>query len=124
LHILVILSSVFRQRIGNGKIHRTPTPQGLRKIKVIRLEAFLSLKALFNKCKCFNSKERHYQPRSVRIRKDETDVVARSCVNEYEPSNMINAYDSPLWQWRRVVQWHRYINDPYENITKGHMITE
>ena len=39
----------------------------LRKIKVIRLEAFLSLKALFNKCKCLNSKERLYRRIPVRM---------------------------------------------------------
>ena len=108
--------------VGNGKIHRTPTPQGLRKIKVIRLEAFLSLKALFNKCKCFNSKERLHRLRSVKVRKDELGVIAKNCVNEYEPSKMVNVYDSPLWQWRRVAQWHRYINDPCE-YESGHIVT-
>jgi len=41
---------------------------------------------------------------------------------EYEPSNIDTAYDSLRWRWRRVTQWHRYINDTIENI-KGHMIT-
>ena len=107
---------------GNGKTHRTPTPQGLRKIKVIRLEAFLSLKALFNKCKCFNSKERLYRLKAVKVRKNEPDIVAQNYVNEYEPSNAINVYDSSPWQWRRVAQWHRYINDSYEN-NSGHIVT-
>jgi hypothetical protein len=84
----------------------------------------LSLKALFNKCKCFDSKARLRRLRSVKVRKDVLGIVAQNCVNEYEPSKMVNVYDSPLWRWRRVAQWHRYINDPYENIIKGHIITE
>ncbi len=109
-------------KYGNGKIDRTPTPQGLRKIKVIRFEAFLSLKALFNKCKCFNSKERLCRLRSVKVRKDVLGVVAKNRVNEYEPSKMVNAYDSSLWRWRRVAQWHRYITDSCE-YKSGHMVT-
>ena len=108
---------------GNGKIHRTPTPQGLRKIKVIRLEAFLSLKELFNKCKCFNSKERLRRLRSVKVRKDMPVDDAKNYVNEYEPSNAINVYDSSLWRWRRANDWHRYINDPVDKL-KGHSIIE
>jgi len=49
-------------------------------------------------------------------------TIQQHYVYEYEPSNIINAYDSPLWQWRRVNEWHRYLNDPIEKI-KGHMIT-
>ena len=82
----------------------------------------MSLKALFNKCKCFNSKERLRRLRSVKVRKDELGVIAKNYVNEYEPSQMVNVYDSPLWRWRRVAQWHRYINNPCENIS-GHMVT-
>jgi len=47
----------------------------------------------------------------------------QNCTYDYEPSNAIYVHDSPLWQWRRVAQWDRYINDPYENIKSGHMIT-
>ncbi|MFA4981795.1 MAG: hypothetical protein WC592_04930 [Candidatus Omnitrophota bacterium] len=43
-------------------------------------------------------------------------------VYEYEPSNAIYVGDSSPWQWRRVNEWHRYLNDPVEKI-KGHMIT-
>jgi hypothetical protein len=107
---------------GNGKIHRTPTPQGLKKIKVIRLEAFLSLKALFNKCKCFNSKERLHRIKAVKVSKDMSVCCAKNYVNEYEPSNAINVYDSSPWQWRRVAQWHRDINDTCE-YKSGHMVT-
>jgi hypothetical protein len=31
-------------------------------------------------------------------------------------------HESSPWRWRRVVEWHRYINDPYEN-KNGHMLT-
>jgi hypothetical protein len=94
----------------------------LKKIKVIGLEAFLSLKALFNKCKCFNSKEQLRRLRTVKVRKDVLGVVVQNCVNEYEPSKMVNVYDSPPWQWRRVIQWDKYLNDPVDN-RKGHMVT-
>ncbi len=41
---------------------------------------------------------------------------------EYKPRNIISTRNSLLWRWRRVYEWHLYINDPIEN-TKGHMIT-
>ncbi len=82
----------------------------------------MSLKALFNKCKCFNSKERLHRLKAVKVLKNETAIVAQNYVNEYEPSNAINVYDSSPWQWRRVTEWHRYINDPYEN-NSGHIVT-
>jgi hypothetical protein len=107
---------------GNGKIHRTPTPQGLRKIKVIRFEAFLLLKALFDNCKCFNSKERLHRLKAVKVRKNEPGIVAQNYVNEYEPSNAINVRDSSPWQWRRVNEWDHYMNDPVEKLS-GHMVT-
>ena len=44
-------------------------------------------------------------------------------VYEYEPSNAIHVVDSPPWRWRRVNEWHRYLDDPADKI-KGHMITE
>jgi len=40
----------------------------------------------------------------------------------YEPSNISSVYHSSFWQWRRVAEWYRYINDPMEN-KKGHIIT-
>jgi hypothetical protein len=67
---------------------------------------------LFNKCKCFNSKERLRRLKAVKVRKNEPNFVAQICVNEYEPSNAINVYDSSPWQWRRVIQWDKYVNDP------------
>lgn len=41
---------------------------------------------------------------------------------DYEPSRIDNTRNGPFWQWRRVTEWYRYINDPIENIN-GHMIT-
>jgi len=35
---------------------------------------------------------------------------------DYEPSRIQNTYESSFWQWRRVAEWFRYINDPCENI--------
>ena len=36
---------------GNGNRHRTPSPGGLRKIKIISFKAFLDLKEFFNNFK-------------------------------------------------------------------------
>ncbi|MDO8602599.1 MAG: hypothetical protein Q7O04_01980, partial [Candidatus Omnitrophota bacterium] len=41
--------------IGNGKIDRTPTPQGIRKIKRVSFEAFLRLKKLVKVFKVYDS---------------------------------------------------------------------
>ena len=82
----------------------------------------MSLKALFNKCKCFNSKERLHRLRSVKVRKDMSVGCVKNCVNEYEPSNAISVYDSLPWRWRRVNDWQRYINDPCYKLN-GHMVT-
>jgi hypothetical protein len=41
---------------------------------------------------------------------------------DYEPTNISNTRNSSFWQWRRVAEWYRYINDPIEN-KNGHMIT-
>jgi hypothetical protein len=82
----------------------------------------LSLKALFNKCKYFNSKERLHRIKTVNVSKDISIGAAKNCVNEYDPSKMVNVYDSPQWQWRRVAQWHRDINDPCD-YKIGHILT-
>ena len=104
---------------GNGKIHRTPSPVGLRKIKRISFEVFLSLKELLNNFKPrFEKKIRPYCKRQIVINKPEP--VQPAYGQPYEPTNMADAYDSLFWQWRRVAEWYRYINDPYENIN-GHM---
>jgi hypothetical protein len=49
------------------------------------------------------------------LKRENPDIAVQPhYVYEYEPSNMVYAYNSELWQWRRVVQWDRYINDPLE----------
>ena len=116
------MSSKICPKIGNGKIDRTPTPRGLRKIKRISFEVFLSLKELVNSVKVYDSiTPRGYREKSTLSRK-EPKIIIQNHAHEYKPSNMINVYDSPLWRWRRVNEWHRYINDTIENIN-GHMIT-
>jgi len=37
-------------------------------------------------------------------------------MHDYEPSRIDNTRNSSFWQWRRVKEWYRYINDPYENV--------
>ena len=107
-------------KIGNGKIHHTPHPVGLRKIKRVSLEVFLRLKEFVNSIRVITPRGN----RKKTILKLGNPVIAtQNCTYDYEPSNMIYVQDSPLWQWRRVAQWDRYINDPYENIKSGHMIT-
>ena len=58
------------------------------------------------------------------LRRKKLDIAVRHYAHEYEPSKAVNVRDSSPWRWRRVVQWDRDVNDPYENIIKGHMITE
>jgi hypothetical protein len=82
----------------------------------------LSLKALFNKCKCFNSKERLHRIKAVKVRKDMSAGDVKNCVNEYEPSNATNVRDSSPWRWRRVGEWDQYMNDPVEKLS-GHIVT-
>ena len=107
--------------IGNGKIDHTPSPVGLRKIKRISFEVFLSLKELLNNFKPRLEKKLQ-RCRKHRIAIHELEPVEPACEQSYEPTNMAHAYESLFWQWRRVAEWHRYINDPYENI-KGNMTT-
>jgi hypothetical protein len=104
---------------GNGKTHRTPSPRGLRKIKIVSLEAFLRLKELVNSIKKITP--RGNRKKSI-LRRKKPIVVKQGRVNEYEPSNAIYVRASSPWQWRRVAQWDRYINDPYEN-RSGHIVT-
>ena len=65
---------------------------------------------------------RGYRKKSILKPENPRVTVQQQYAYEYEPSNMINAYGVSLWRWRRVNEWDRYINDPYEKI-KGHMIT-
>jgi hypothetical protein len=108
---------------GNGKIDRTPTPQGLRKIKRVSLEVFLRLKAFINSLNVFDQITSRGDRKISILKRAKPVIATQNCTYDYEPSNAIYVQDSPLWQWRRVAQWHRYINDPYDNIKSGHMIT-
>ncbi len=108
---------------GNGKRHRTPLPAGLRKIKRVSFKVFLSLKNLFNSVKGYDSiTPRRYRKKLILRREKPRVTVQQHYVYEYEPSSAINVRDSQPWRWRRVNEWHRYLDDPVEKI-KGHMIT-
>ncbi len=108
--------------IGNGNRHRTPSPVGLRKIKRVSLELFLSLRALVNSFKVSDLiTPRGYQKKSKSPRKT-PDIAVRHYAHEYEPSNAINVRDSSPWKWRRVNEWDKYINDPVNKLN-GHIIT-
>jgi hypothetical protein len=109
---------------GNGKRHRTPSPAGIRKIKRVSFEVFLRLKELLYSVKVNDSITPRGNRKKSIFSRSEPDIEIRHCAHEYEPSNAINVRDSAPWQWRRVNEWHRYINDPFENIINGHMITE
>ena len=106
---------------GNGKRHCTPSPEGLRKIKRISFETFICLKELLR----FFKKRQNLKPR----RHSDKPIVVCNKKNfiepvraySYEPTQIGNAYDSVFWQWRRVIQWERYINDPLEKIKTGTM---
>ena len=106
---------------GNGKTHRTPSPTGIRKIKIASLEVFLRLKELVDNIKVITPRGNR---KKSALRRKKLDIAVRHYAHEYEPSKAVNVRDSSPWRWRRVVQWDRDVNDPYENIIKGHMITE
>jgi len=107
---------------GNGKRHRTPSPVRPRKIKRITFEAFLRIKELLAGFKQLKEKvirqPNNLIPAQVPIR-----ITAPALAHDsYEPSNISDTRNSRFWQWRRVTEWHRYINDPCEN-KSGHMLT-
>ena len=112
------MSSVFSLAFGNGKIDHTPSPVALRKIKRISFEVFLSLKEILNNFK--PRFEKNTQRCKQQIVRDEPEPVQPVYEQSYEPTDMGYAYDSLFWQWRRVIQWHQYINDPCENIKRTH----
>jgi hypothetical protein len=127
------LSSKICKVGGNGKIDRTPSPVDLRKIKRIGFKVFFYLKELFENFRARDLKfscARGPRLNVLRTRRhtpwlhlNTKQVDAHKNINSaYEPTDMARAYDSALWQWRRVAEWYRYINDPMENI-KGHMTT-
>jgi len=118
------VSREFFGYIGNGKTHRTPSPAGLRKIKRVSSELFLSLEALVNSLKVIDLiTPRGYQKKSKVLRFNKTRTAVKTTPNEYRPSKIINVFHSPLWRWRRVNEWDRYINDSVEKLN-GHIITE
>lgn len=126
--------ALFSSLFGNGKRHHTPIPLRLRKIKRISFKAFLHLKELFKNFRHVAAKPKkdskflsHKAPAindlKTRIHltrdfvsKNEPAIVTRNDTPLYEPTQMSAAINSSFWQWRRVVEWDRYINDPYENI--------
>ena len=120
-------STVFPSPLGNGKGHRTPTPLRLKKIKIVSINAFLYLKELF----------KNFRREAVKPGKDSKVLIRRAptiddlettiqlsppkkngsaIYYDYEPSRIQDTRNSSFWQWRRVSEWFRYINDPYENI--------
>jgi hypothetical protein len=114
-------------RTGNGKRDRTPTPKGLRKIKRISFKAFLYLKGLFKDFRRETLKPEkglkilsHRAPTindfENRIHLTPAKKNGNAIYYGYEPSRIQNTRDSSFWQWRRVAEWYRYINDPCENI--------
>ena len=108
---------------GNGKTHHTPSPIGLKKIKIVSLELFLRLQALVKSVKVVGLiTPRGYQKKSKVLRLNRTGAVIDTRPNEYRPSKAINVYDSSPWRWRRVSEWDRYINDPVNKLS-GHIIT-
>ena len=109
---------------GNGKIDRTPHPVGIRKIKRVSLEVFLRLKAFVKSLEVYDPITPRCNRKKSLLKREKPVLAIQNRAHEYEPSQMVNVYDSPLWQWRRVAQWHLYISDPCENIKSGHIITE
>ncbi|MDO8602455.1 MAG: hypothetical protein Q7O04_01215, partial [Candidatus Omnitrophota bacterium] len=83
---------------GNGKIDRTPTPQGIRKIKRVSFEAFLRLKKLVKVFKIYDSiVHKRYRKKSTLPHK-KPKIVVQNHARGYEPSKISNVYNSPLWQ--------------------------
>ncbi len=104
--------------------HRTPSPVGLRKIKIVNLELFLSLRALVNSFKVSALiAPRGYQKKSKVLRPGRAGAIADERPDEYRPSKIINVFHSPLWQWRMVNEWDWYINDPIDKLNE-HIITK
>ncbi|MEK6732882.1 MAG: hypothetical protein AABY55_04575 [Candidatus Omnitrophota bacterium] len=95
----------------------------MKKIKRISFETFLNLKELFKKFKQPGvTKSKRYRKEPIITTNKPAVVIQNYATGIYEPSRINDAFNSLFWQWRRVTEWHRYINDPYENIS-GHMTT-
>ena len=41
----------------------------------------------------------------------------RRYIHKHAPSNISNVSNSPYQRWRRVYEWDRYVNDPFEKQT-------
>ena len=108
---------------GNGKRDRTPLPVGLKKIKRVSSAVFLSLKELIDNTKVYASITPRGNRKKSKLTYKKPGVPIQRYTRKYEPSNIINIYNSPYQRWRRVIEWDRYINDPCEK-TNGHIITK
>jgi hypothetical protein len=130
--MIVLLSTPFFQDPGNGNRHRTPLPKKLRKIKRISFKAFLYLKGLLKDFRR-TAPSSGIRPKNLRrnaSRIDDLDAGiyptrpenSQMTIADDEPTPIHNTRHSRFWQWRRVAEWERYLNDPLEK-TKGPMIT-
>ena len=134
------MSRDLKKWYGNGKRDCIPFPKSLRKIKRISFKVFLNLKELFKNFKPKVTKAplsaKNLRPRASRsnnlrprihlarklastklkLQHKKNGVNQNSYTPVYEPSSIYQTQNSSFWQWRRVSEWYRYINDPYENI--------
>ena len=108
----------FYSKSGNGKIDRTPSPAGIRKIKRIGSKVFLSLKELVESVKVCDLITPRGNQKKLKLFSKEPEIIEQQ--HAYEPSNIASIYDSSIWRWRRVTEWHRYINDPEEKYKGTH----
>ncbi len=121
--MITLLSRHPLGRIGNGKRHCTPLPWSLRKIKRVSFNVFLGLKELVNGVKVVDLITPRGNQKKSKLSRKKPGIVNERHANEYEPSTAIRLFNSPPWQWHRVSEWHRDINDTGKKL-KGHMITE
>jgi len=112
---------LFYLKSGIGKRHRIPSPEGLKKIKRISLETFLKLKELLGKFNQYVKVKPKYQVVEPHTFKEKRKIAIQLYNRAYEPTPIINTRNSLFWQWRRVISWERYINDPLEKIKRGTM---
>jgi len=63
----------------------------------------------------------------LKLKPRKSDVSQNGYVPVYEPSSIQQTRESSFWQWQRVAEWERYINDPIESVRikniNGHIIT-
>ncbi len=115
------MSIAFDVLRGIGKRHCIPSPEGLKKIKRISLETFLKLKELLGKFNQYVKVKPKCQVNEAPVFNEKRNIAIPSYNRAYEPTPMINTRNSLFWQWRRVISWERYINDPFEKIKRGTM---